>query len=140
MSIFWVSPSGASAATATRPGWVTESTAGVVGSVPGSGSSMPSGKPSEVRLVTGEVVPVLTDSRGKVTVAPNAGPKLGKQGIRIVTAGEQTYAIPRIPATLRGRVDISAFNVDALASARRDGTAPYRVTFAAGSPARDLPG
>ncbi len=84
---------------------------------------------STVRLITGDRVRVLTRADGSSvsTILPGS-PHAGLALVRWRT-GTDSYVLPRTSASERRRLDLSLFDVDALA-ATRGGRVPVMVRFA----------
>ncbi|MEP6665991.1 MAG: hypothetical protein ABJA81_06045, partial [Nocardioidaceae bacterium] len=95
----------------------------------------------DVILLTGDHVRLTTLSDGRSTAGLLPGsPSIGKRVQTMVTP-TATYVVPAMSAADRRRVDISVFNVTALARLSAQGQVPQlAVRFNDGSDAHDLPG
>lgn len=91
-----------------------------------------------VTLVTGDRVVLRTGADGRTTAALAPGsPDLGRP-IEHVATSTHTWVVPKLPASLRSKLDNSVFDVTALGAA--SGRVPLSVTFTRGTSPRDLPG
>lgn len=92
-----------------------------------------------VTLVTGDRVRVTHFSGGRTSAALLPGsPHLGTP-VRIVQNLHGTYVMPQLPATEQQHLDVSLFNVSALARLPA-GAIPVSVTFAKGVDPHAVPG
>jgi hypothetical protein len=90
-----------------------------------------------VTLLTGDRVVVRHDAAGRTTASLTPrSPHYGHR-IEFLDAGSHTYVVPKLPSSVRSRLDNSLFDVAALA---RAGRVRLNVTFARGTAPRSLPG
>ena len=88
-----------------------------------------------VTLLTGDRVVLRTDAAGRTTAALTPDSPHAGRPIEYVDAGSHTWVVPKLAPAVRAQFDPSVFDVRALT-----GRVPLTVTFADGTPARDLPG
>src|SRR4249919_3034850 len=91
-----------------------------------------------VTLVTGDRVVLRHDGQGRTSASLTVGSPHYGRPVEHVAAGSHTWVVPKLPLSVRSRLDPSLFDVSALAT--HSARVPLRVTFAPGTSARDLPG
>ena len=89
-----------------------------------------------VTLVTGDRVVVRQDQAGRLAASLTPGsPHYGKP-VEFVNGGTHSWVVPKLPISVRKRLDASVFDVAALSSGR----VALKVTFDNGTAPRSLPG
>lgn len=91
-----------------------------------------------ITLITGDRVRLTRWRTGPTTARLLPGSPHLDLPLQTITAGDDLYVRPRLPDAHRRRMDISAFNVSAIA--RNPERVPLTVEFAPGERVRPLPG
>jgi hypothetical protein len=110
------------------------------GAVAGADSVTPDAAPVRtVTLVTGDRVGIVQTPAGRPSVTLTAPDGAAASAFRVLESGSHLYVIPQDAAGFVGApLDLSLFDVNALPSSSQ--AVPLTVEYAAGNPARALPG